>query len=84
LTSCVALFIQRLTQYHKLILVRRIRRSQHGNCVNSDVAKQMTNCLCIVFFSCKTSFKSNLKLIKSIQIQTCFYQVGVGLTTSTM
>jgi len=50
------LFNQRLTKNHKGILFQRMKRSQHGDNVNGDVAKHVPNRRCIAVFSRITEF----------------------------
>jgi len=64
-----------------VLLNQRLRRSRHGNYVNGNVAKTGDNSYLHCGFSRNSSLKSNLKLIKSIKIQTCMNHYGVCFTT---
>ena len=54
-----------------------MKRSGHDDNVSGDVAKIGDKSSLHCGFWSKKSFKSNLKLIKSIKMQTCFYQNGL-------
>ena len=55
-----------------------MKHSGHGDYASGDVAKTGDNRLCMVLLS----FKSNLKLIYSIKMQTWVYTNGVWFPTS--